>query len=115
MSTERQTFSQIATVTVPAATETDLLSDATGFDVRKVDSLCVALSNTGSHDVDTLTIYESPGGTTFLALGQNFGPLPAGSTRLIEMQAFTGARARLTATSASGTTVAVEARGGEKA
>ena len=101
-------------LTLAAATETDVVSqdntspDSNGIDVSQADNFSLVLSNTGSHDIQTVTVYKSPLGTNYVAVDQNFGPVVAGSAISIDDNELLCSRLRVTATSSAGTTLEVE-------
>jgi len=103
-------------LTLAAATETDVISadntapDTNGIDVSTADDFFMILKNTGASDIETVTMYRSPLGTNFNAVGQNLGPVAAGSQIDVRENDLTGSRLRVTATSAAGTTLVVEVR-----
>lgn len=103
-------------LTLAAATETDVISqdnahpDLHGIDISQADSFLLVLKNTGSHAIETVTVYRSPLGTNFNDIGQNLGPVSAGSKIDIGDDSLMGSRMRVTCTSASGTTLEVEIR-----
>lgn len=101
---------ETASVTLAAATETQLLG-AAGQDITGSDKASIVVKNTGANAIETVTVYLSPVGTLFVASATNYGPIAAGASKLIELDITACSRLKLTGTSASGSTVQIEARG----
>lgn len=95
--------------TLVAATETDVLGDATGIDTAGTDVVFVVLDNVGAADIETVTSYQSPLGPKFVAFAANHGPVPAGESISLTFDQLEGTRFRLTCTSSTGTDLEVEA------
>lgn len=96
-------------VTLPAGVETDLFFDDEGMDVESADSVQVTLEvRKGSPAVETFSRYE----TSLSMEGTdptNYGPLAGGVRTTLTFDDVRGSSMRFTGTSASGTTLTIEA------
>lgn len=110
--TFRVTPSGDGTFELGGATETDVLGAANvGVDTSGTEVIFVVLDNTGDEDIETVTSYQSPSGTKFVAFAANHGPVPSGESISLTFDQIEGSRFRLTCTSANGTDLEVEAIG----
>lgn len=95
----------LKTVTLTATVETDLISPE-GMDVRDLDRAEFAIQNTGANPA-TIKVYYSPGGKLFSVDATTY-TATAGAITRVPILNITGTFMRVTATSASGTSVNVE-------
>jgi len=102
----------VASVDLPGNTATDLLGSGTdGLDTAGADVLSVAVKNLdGANAIGTIAVYEINGALS-AAKGSNYGSLAAGATVFIHLTAVDFERVRVVATSASGASAQVSARG----
>jgi hypothetical protein len=102
-----------ASVTLTSNDAIDLLNvgETSGIDTAGADVISIAIKNLDvSNAIGTITVYEINGELS-AAKGSNYGSLAAGVTIFIHLTAVDFERLRVVATSASGASAKVSARG----